>query len=364
MKVLFLSIESNRAKTRSAYGHRLNKLRRSIEARGIQTDEFCLRDARINRPILLHPLNYPSARKKLLDADFVHAGGDAAYAAKIWSPLMRARVIHDMHGDTFNEALFKWKYQPGFSSMHQIIQSYIADFVEIRRGGRFLVVSRPMQNWLKKRCVRSVENTALIRNGVDLNVFCPQPTRSGSRFVVGYAGGFVGWQGVENLVNAVAKTSNKRISLHLIGIRSQDQALADKIKLQLGDRVTLFNRMNQEQLVKALAESDVLAIPRQAHPALRVALPTKFAEYLALGKPVIVSDVDETADLIRLHQCGLVAEPNVESWATTLDHAAQLSVSERENMGSSGRSLAESEFAWDQIGQHYADWLQHWMSTN
>lgn len=277
---------------------------------------------------------------------------------------MRARIIHDVHGDTFNEARFKWMHQPGLSAMHQLVQSYIANAIEFRRGGRFLVVSRPMQNWLKKRGVGNDENTALIRNGVDLDVFRPLPISSKTGFVVGYAGGFVGWQGVDNLVNAVAQTSNKGICLHLIGIRSQDQALADKIKLQLGDRVTLFNRMDQEQLVRTLAESDVLAIPRQAHPALEVALPTKFAEYLALGKPVIVSDVDETAELIRIHKCGLVAEPTVESWATTLDDAAQLSVSERANMGACGRNLAESEFSWAGIGEQYADWIHRWTSAN
>ncbi len=90
MRVLFLSNESNRGNVLSAYGHRLDKLRKSIEARGIQTDGFSLRDARVNRPILLHPLNYPSVRQKLMEADFVHAGGDAAYVAKIWSPLMRS----------------------------------------------------------------------------------------------------------------------------------------------------------------------------------------------------------------------------------------------------------------------------------
>ncbi len=215
-----------------------------------------------------------------------------------------------------------------------------------------------MQKWLNDRVAGAEDNSALVRNGVDLNVFRPLPTRSDASFIVGYAGGFVGWQGVDNLVNAVDRSSNKRIRLHLIGIGPQDQSLADKIKRQLGDRVKLFNRMDQEKLVRTLAETDVLTIPRRAHPALRVALPTKFAEYLALGKPVIVSDVDETADLIRLHRCGLVAEPNVESWTTTLDNASELSGNERANMGARGRNLAESEFSWERIGEHYADSLQ------
>lgn len=360
MKVLFLSTESNRGETRSAYGHRLDQLRLSIEAKGFQTDEFSLRDARINRPILLHPLNYPAARKKLLQADFIHAGGDAAYVAKMWSPFLSAQIIHDVHGDSFNEARFKWMHRPGLSAMHQMIQAYIANWVEFRKTGKFLVVSRPMQSWLSHRCQGRLDNTALIRNGVDLNVFQPLPLPTHGKFIVGYAGGFVGWQGVGNLVDAVAQTSNKNIELHLIGLQSADQNLASKFKSQLGDRLQLFNRMSQENLVKTLANADVLAIPRQSHPALRVALPTKFAEYLALGKPVVVSNVDETADLIRQHNCGLVAEPTVQSWVTTLDNAAQLSLSEKTEMGVRGRELAESEFAWDRIGENYSDWLNRW----
>lgn len=360
MKVLFLSTESNREQTRSAYGHRLDKLRLAIEAQGFESDEFSLRDARIHRPILLHPLNYPAARDKLLQADFIHAGGDAAYVAKLWSPFLSAKVIHDVHGDTFNEARFKWMHQRNLSAMHQMIQSYIANFIEFRKSGKFLVVSRPMQSWLNKRCKGSLDNSALIRNGVDLNVFRPLPSANNSKFIVGYAGGFVGWQGVDNLVKAVSQTSNQNIELHLIGLQGSDRDLGSKFKSQLGDRLRLFNRMSQDELVKTLANADVLAIPRQSHPALRVALPTKFAEYLAIGKPVIVSNVDETADLINQFDCGLVAEPSIESWTKTLDNAAQLSLSEKIEMGMRGRELAESEFAWDRIGDNYAHWLHRW----
>ncbi len=360
VKVLFLSTESNREQTRSAYGHRLDKLRLAIEAQGFESDEFSLRDARIQRPILLHPLNYPAAREKLAQADFIHAGGDAAYVAKMWSPFLSAKIIHDVHGDTFNEARFKWMHQPSFSAMHQMIQSYIANFIEFRKSGKFLVVSRPMQNWLSNRCKGSLDNSALIRNGVDLTVFRPLPSPTHRKFIVGYAGGFVGWQGVDNLVEAVSRTSNRNIELHLIGLQASDRDLASKFKAQLGDRLQLFDRMSQDKLVQTLANADVLAIPRQSHPALRVALPTKFAEYLAIGKPVIVSNVDETADLIHQYDCGLVAEPSIESWSKTLDNAAQLSLREKTEMGSRGRDLAESEFAWDRIGDKYAHWLNRW----
>ncbi|MDB4368452.1 glycosyltransferase, partial [Mariniblastus sp.] len=233
-------------------------------------------------------------------------------------------------------------------------------FIEFRKSGKFLVVSRPMQNWLNKRCKGSLNNSALIRNGVDLNVFRPLPSSNHSKFIVGYAGGFVGWQGVDNLVKAVSQTSNRNIELHLIGLQASDRELASKFKSQLGDRLQLFDRMSQDDLVKTLANADVLAIPRQAHPALRVALPTKFAEYLAIGKPVIVSNVDETADLIHQYDCGLVAEPSIESWTTTLDNAAQLSLTEKTDMGARGRELAESEFAWNRIGENYAHWLHRW----
>jgi glycosyltransferase involved in cell wall biosynthesis len=41
-----------------------------------------------------------------------------------------------------------------------------------------------------------------------------------------------------------------------------------------------------------------------------MAFPTKFAEYVATGRPVIVTNVDETANFVQKFDCGFVCQPN------------------------------------------------------
>jgi glycosyltransferase involved in cell wall biosynthesis len=88
-----------------------------------------------------------------------------------------------------------------------------------------------------------------------------------------------------------------------------------------------------------------------------VAMPTKFAEYIALGKPVLVTDVDETARFVRRHDCGLVCEPSASGLAGAIAQAREMSREELSAMGRRGRRLAESTFSWEVICQKYHDFL-------
>lgn len=358
--VLFLSNEHSPNRRQSAYAHRLNKLQQSLDRNGFTTSYFSLRDATVGNPILLQPLNLMAAREKLSQCDFIHAGGDATYVASLWKPFTKAKIVYDVHGDTLQEARMQWSHGKDLRSAHQLIQSRITNTVQFRVADRFLFVSNVMRNWLRQVKKRPEKNMALVRNGVDLELFRPAAVTTSQDFVVTYAGGFSVWQGLENLVQAIEKIPDQRIRLQVIGVTDNQQEFSKSVTQRLGERVELLPRMSQAELVTRLADADVLMIPRTDHPALRVALPTKFAEYLALAKPVIVSDIDETADLVRQHQCGLVADPNSDSLAQTITNMSDLSQSERAEMGQRGRALAEQEFSWEQIGDQYSQNLLRW----
>ena len=62
-------------------------------------------------------------------------------------------------------------------------------------------------------------------------------------------------------------------------------------------------------MLDLLSSASILISPRPNHVASRAAFPVKFAEYAALGRPILVNDVDETADFIRKYDCGFVSSP-------------------------------------------------------
>lgn len=364
MKVLFLSTEYGVERWNTAYTHRLRKLFFALQQLGIQTEFLSLREQPFGRPILAHPLNLPFIREKISNCDFIHAGGDAAYVAACWKPFTRARIIHDVHGDTLSEAQLNRSRFRSVLGAYWVVQALIVNAVAYRHADYFLVVSKPLKERLMNERHIPARKISLIRNGVDLQVFDQSPPKSRDFFDVCYAGGFQSWQGIENLLNAAELLPKNHVRLKIIGFTEQQSDLKASIADRLGEKMELVDRVPQKELVSQLAAADVLIIPRFRHRAVEVALPTKFAEYLALGKPVIVCDVDETAELVRKHHCGLVSEPRPTALAETIHRASKLSRVELNEMGKNARCLAEREFAWEHIGRKYGDLLAGWGQCN
>jgi glycosyltransferase involved in cell wall biosynthesis len=362
MKVLFLSNEHRGPET--AYAHRLAKLMGALGEHGVETDFVSLREHGIGRPILAQPLGFPFIRRRLAGVDFIHAGGNAGYTAGLLRAYTRAWIIQDIHGDSVSEAKVKWSQQRDVIRGYWLAQAVIADAVTYRLGDCFTVVSERLRTKLTEERGISEDRIAIVRNGVDLDVFEPAPVPAHEGFVVAYAGGFQHWQGIENLIRAGELLGDGHTRLKIVGFGPRDERLRSSLAARLGRRVELVNRVTRPELVTHLAAADVLIIPRPRHAAVQAAFPTKFSEYLAMGKPVIVCDVDETATLVRRHQCGLVAEPNPRSIADTITIASKLPREELERMGRNGRRLAEREFSWKEVGRRYAALLTHWSSAD
>jgi glycosyltransferase involved in cell wall biosynthesis len=365
MKVLFLSNEYGPNRSGSAYTHRLLKLTDALKRQNISADFISLREQRVGRPILAQAVNAPLLRKRVAGYDFVHAGGNAAYTAALLKPFTKARIIHDVHGDSVSEAQIKWAGGRNVRSAYELLQAHIADAFAYRFADYSLVVSRPLwKRIVRERHIRD-ETIGLVRNGVDLSLFRrpPMARRPGEDLLVCYAGGFQQWQGVDNLVSAFELLHEEGVRLKIIGFTAQHAPLRAEIAARLGARAELLDKMPQDALISQLAAAHVLIIPRPRHRAVEVAFPTKFSEYLALGKPVIVCDVDETADLVREHNCGMVSAPNPAALAETIRAMSALEQPELEQMGQNARCLAEREFSWEQIGAQYVELLRKWSAS-
>ena len=365
MKVLFLSNEHGPKRSSSAYTHRLLKLMGALDRHGIGADLISLREQRFGRPILAQALNAPLIRKQVKDYDFIHAGGNAAYTAVFLKPFTRARIIHDVHGDSVSEAQIKWEGGRNVRSAYQLAQARILDAFSYRYADYSLVVSRPLWQRIARERHIPEGKIGLVRNGVDLTLFNRPPVvrNDGEDLVVCYAGGFQQWQGVDNLVRAFELLPEEGVRLKIIGFTGQNASLRAEIAARLGAKAELMDKMPQDALISQLAAAHVLIIPRPRHRAVEVAFPTKFSEYLALGKPVIVCDVDETADLVREHHCGMVSAPSPAALAETIKAMSALGQADLESMGRKARCLAEREFSWELIGEQYVELLRKWSAS-
>jgi glycosyltransferase involved in cell wall biosynthesis len=337
----------------------LHKLAEGLGRLGAEVDFLYLRDRPFSRPQLAQPLNLPFVWRGLRGYDFIHAGDDAVYTAALWKRFTGAPIIYDVHGDSLSEARLGWQSTRRLRQLFYIFQAFVTTRVGSLLGDYFLVVSGPLKELLLAKGLPE-RRIFLVRNGVDTELFRPpgDGPPANEHFTVCYAGRFQCWQGTEALLEAARKLRDEDIKFRLIGFDPDDEPLKRRIAGELGEKAELVNRLPQAELVAHLARADALIIPRQRHPATVVALPTKFGEYAALGRPVIVSDVDETANMVRERGCGLVAVPTAEGLAATILAAKRLSPQERRRMGQNGRRLAEEVFSWEVICRDYYRQLQ------
>lgn len=356
MRILFLS--HNRSGSSDAYNYRLRKLCDLLNERGLSSEMRYLGDAPLGRPTALHALKI--RRVKGIDrADVVHAGSAAAAFAAAFLPNKDSpRIVFDMHGDTVaeHELAVRRRFDP--SGALRVLQERWRERWGLRRADRLIVVSEP----LRMHAVDlgfDADRIAVVRNGVDLELFRPagDPPGGGGKPLVVYAGRFDGWQGVEILLR-LAAAAGERFRLRIIGFTAEDRSIRQKLAPFEEKGVELIDRVGQTELLALLREGDALLIPRESHPATEVAMPTKFAEYLALGRPVLLTRVGEPAALVEEAGCGIVTDPSAEGVLEGIGRLAGADGDARRRMGAAARRLAEEMFDWNAIAGEYARFLK------
>jgi len=359
VRILFVS--RTRSDKKNALNHRLMMLARGLEQLGHQADSLYLGDHLRTNPPILSPVGFARLLPRCRGYDVIHAGtAFGGFALCLYKRHLQAPLIHDMHGDGTGEMLMKLHFENHkLKSAFWVVQNSLMEEVTIHRADYHLVVSGPLRQLLLRHGVPR-SRTLLVRNGVDVQAFRPLGRRPGGPFTVCYAGDFQVWQGVDLLLEALRRLPELDIRFTFIGFRSTpgDQAWKQRLNRLLGSRARLIDRLPREDLISRLREADLLILPRPYHRATAVAMPTKFAEYLALGKAVLVTEVDETAQFVRRQRCGLVCPPTAAGLAQGIVQAHRTGRAQLEAMGGRGRKLAEEAFSWDIICRRYDQFLR------
>jgi len=356
MKVLFVSAAASTFY--DAYVHRLASLRAGLDKLGVETEMLSLGDLPFKKPFVISPLNMMSLRRKFSGYDFIHAGNtSAAYLLSIARPFVKncPEIIYDVHGDIVEEARLR---RAGFTDLTNnflIAQGRVMEAVARAHSDLFIVCSEALKEHYVS-CGIEKDRIAVVLNGVNIDAFNGAGVPGHDIFTVAYAGRFQKWQGVDNFLRAAELLAHENIKFRIIGFQETDAKLKKDIAGTL-DNVELIDSMPAASLQAFLKSSDGLAIPRAGHPALEVAFPTKYAEYLACGVPVIVTRVGDVARLTEKYGCGLVCDPTPEALADTIMKLKDMPAEKRAGLGSNGRKLAGSLLSYDHISAAYHDFL-------
>lgn len=121
---------------------------------------------------------------------------------------------------------------------------------------------------------------------------------------------------------AVEACTNLQVPLRLVGrITSETRSRLDE-ESGLGDRLTIEGLVPNRVAVRALTEASVGLAPFRDLPNYRNSQPTKILEYLAVGLPVVASDLPGTRDLVEgLDAVFLVPPGDAEAVARAITQA-------------------------------------------
>ena len=188
-----------------------------------------------------------------------------------------------------------------------------------------VVVSRVIKDELVARGV-DAEKVLVNPNGVDPETYSPgvdglevrKKLGLAGKTVVGFIGTFGRWHGAEVLAEAfgrlLASRPDLRDRLRLLMIgdgNTMPQVRECVARHGMGDVCLLTGAVPQEEGPTHLAACDVLAAPHVPNPdgTPFFGSPTKLFEYMAMGKGIVASDLDQIGDVLRHGETAWLVRP-------------------------------------------------------
>ena len=216
---------------------------------------------------------------------------------------------------------------------------------------KFISCSDELMTFFKNKLSSNCK-TLKVSSVVDFDMFSKSNLKSpfsNKKHIVycGYMGN--NKDGVEDLISAFSlfAQKNKSVNLCLIGTASQKEMIKFKNlikKNSISDRVLITGKLPHKDIPSYLLNAELLVLARPNNKQAQGGFPSKLAEYLSSGTPVLVTKVGEIPHYIKDSVNGYLTDPsNPEMFAEKL-HFILKNYSKAKIVGKEGQFLAKNEF--------------------
>jgi glycosyltransferase involved in cell wall biosynthesis len=242
------------------------------------------------------------------------------------------------------------------------------EHLAIHSADLIIVVSERVREELLTRGVPA-ERISVNFNAVDAEMFRPDADGGTIRerygiprkaVVAGFIGTFSPWHGVEVLAEAVRPTVATFPDLHFLLIG--DGPLLTGVKERVaregcGKFVTFAGSVSAEQSPAYLSSCDILLSPHVQNPdgSPFFGSPTKLFEYMAMGKAIVASEIEQLAQVLRHERTALLVPPGRSQ--ALIDAIVRLARDPtlRERLGRAARLEAVAHHTWKERVERIID---------
>jgi len=237
----------------------------------------------------------------------------------------------------------------------------LCEEVTLRCAARIIVVSEVLKEDLLKRGIQA-DRIRVNPNAVDPDFFFPGPGRAPGRkqlevapddVLIGFVGTFSLWHGVEILQQAIIRLLSKGSPCHLRFVLIGDGLLHGEMRAALAayektGEVIFTGLVPREKVAEYLDSCDILVSPHIPMPdgSRFFGSPTKLFEYMAMGKGIVASRLDQLAEVLEHDRTALLVTPgDAGELAETILRLAADPV-KREALGVAARREAVEHHSW------------------
>jgi glycosyltransferase involved in cell wall biosynthesis len=269
-------------------------------------------------------------------------------------------VVADIHGHHLEETIFFGGLKRG-SLRYRFWQ--LVERFSVVRSTALTVVCDPLKAYFEKM----VRQVLVVPGGVDPDLFSPaiKPDREietwkRGRIAVAYVGNLRPYQGVDMLLESiigVQATGGHRYCFFFLGNPDEETPYHQWVHQHgLADSVVFLGQRPYADVPHCLAAADVLVVPRPFTLVSHYAFPSKLAEYISMGRPVVATNVGDHYKAVVDMETGMLVEPIPEALTGALLKLQDPQL--RQRLGKGARLHAVRYFTWDKLANNVVNFFQ------
>jgi glycosyltransferase involved in cell wall biosynthesis len=298
-----------------------------------------------------------ASRLNLKGFDLIHerfnllALGGALASKKLGLPF-----ILEVNADLLEQRKFKGTPEKGLRRLFALWATRLC----FKTATKIICISSDLRDHLHRQWSVDAHKLAVLPCAADVDAFGPHHQGENIRRGLGltnepvimWVGGFYPWHDLDLLLESFAQVVKKRPTtrLVLVGEGQTRPIVAQKVlRNGLEQAVIMTGAISHTSVPEMISIAEVAVVPAAPVPASRggTGTPLKLFEYMAAGKAIVATGLNQAAEVIRNGHNGLLVEAgNVEAFSNAmlelLDDSAK-----RGRLGQNARQHAVEEYSWE-----------------